>query len=92
MFDVTLSQALLEGSGGLHIVCVGSVWKSWILLEEGKIYGISYITKQHKSSNIGRKISHSLTNKSLVEDSLFQYCNTKVVTDPQEAIKYFKTA
>ena len=30
-----ISQALLEGTGGLHIVCVGSVWKSWKHMKQG---------------------------------------------------------
>ncbi|PIK61927.1 putative N-acetyl-D-glucosamine kinase [Apostichopus japonicus] len=38
-----IDKALLEGSGGLHIVCVGSVWKSWNLLEEGFLEGIKAV-------------------------------------------------
>ena len=29
-------QTLLNGPEGLKVVCVGSVWKSWDLLKEGK--------------------------------------------------------
>ena len=28
-------QTLLDEAGGLHIVCVGSVWKSWEILQPG---------------------------------------------------------
>ena len=31
-----ISQSLLEGAGGLHVVCVGSVWKSWEFIKPGK--------------------------------------------------------
>ncbi|XP_046557217.1 N-acetyl-D-glucosamine kinase-like [Haliotis rubra] len=30
-----MDKKILEGDGGLHVVCVGSVWKSWSLLEPG---------------------------------------------------------
>lgn len=30
------SQVLFQGELGLPILCVGSVWKSWELLKEGK--------------------------------------------------------
>ena len=30
-----ISQSLLEGAGGLHVVCVGSVWKSWEFIKPG---------------------------------------------------------
>lgn len=30
-----ISQSLLEGAGGLHVVCVGSVWKSWESMKPG---------------------------------------------------------
>ena len=35
-----IGQELKEGEGGLNIVCVGSVWKSWDLLKEGFLEGI----------------------------------------------------
>jgi len=39
---------LYKETGGLHIVCVGSVWKSWELLKEGFIKQINY----HNSNGI----------------------------------------
>ncbi|XP_072177829.1 N-acetyl-D-glucosamine kinase-like [Diadema setosum] len=36
-----IDQSLLEGENGLRIVCVGSVWKSWDLLKEGFIAGLT---------------------------------------------------
>ena len=30
-------QVLLSGEGGLHVVCIGSVFKSWDLLREGSL-------------------------------------------------------
>lgn len=36
-----IDKTLLEGEGGLRIVCVGSVWKSWDLLREGFLEGLS---------------------------------------------------
>lgn len=30
-----ISKELLDSDGGLHIVCVGQVWKSWELLKDG---------------------------------------------------------
>ncbi|XP_076104684.1 N-acetyl-D-glucosamine kinase-like [Mytilus galloprovincialis] len=30
-----IDQSLLDGENGLNIVCVGSVWKSWDLLQQG---------------------------------------------------------
>ncbi|KAJ8025944.1 N-acetyl-D-glucosamine kinase [Holothuria leucospilota] len=38
-----IDKVLLEGPGGLHIVCVGSVWKSWNLLKEGFLEGIKAV-------------------------------------------------
>ena len=35
-----IGKDLREGEGGLNIVCVGSVWKSWDLLKEGFLEGI----------------------------------------------------
>lgn len=35
-----VSKDLKEGDGGLRIVCVGSVWKSWELLKQGFLEGI----------------------------------------------------
>jgi len=35
-----VSKDLRDGEGGLNIVCVGSVWKSWDLLKEGFLEGI----------------------------------------------------
>ena len=35
-----ISPSLREAEGGLHVVCVGSVWKSWDLLKTGFIKGI----------------------------------------------------
>merc|ERR1711872_1216088 len=35
-----IGKELREGEGGLNIVCVGSVWKSWDLLKEGFLEGI----------------------------------------------------
>ena len=32
-----ISQSLLEGAGGLHVVCVGSVWKSWESMKPGML-------------------------------------------------------
>lgn len=37
----TIDQTLLNGEGGLKIVCVGSVWKSWDLLKEGFLAGLA---------------------------------------------------
>ena len=31
-------QSLIEGVGGVHVVCTGSVFKSWDLLKEGELY------------------------------------------------------
>ncbi|XP_052227642.1 N-acetyl-D-glucosamine kinase-like [Dreissena polymorpha] len=33
--EPAISQSLLDGPGGLHIVAVGSVWKSWKFLKPG---------------------------------------------------------
>jgi N-acetylglucosamine kinase len=30
-----VDQSLLTADGGLHVICTGSVWKSWDLLQEG---------------------------------------------------------
>ena len=35
-----VSKELKEAEGGLNIVCVGSVWKSWELLKQGFLEGI----------------------------------------------------
>ncbi|XP_050429606.1 N-acetyl-D-glucosamine kinase [Adelges cooleyi] len=35
-------KLLLKENGGLHVVCVGSVWKSWSLLKEGFISQLEY--------------------------------------------------
>ena len=35
-----VSKELKEAEGGLNIVCVGSVWKSWELLKKGFLEGI----------------------------------------------------
>ena len=35
-----VSELLTKGEGGLNIVCVGSVWKSWHLLKDGFLAGI----------------------------------------------------
>jgi len=35
-----VSKELREGEGGLNIVCVGSVWKSWDLMKDGFLEGI----------------------------------------------------
>ncbi|CAH1782886.1 unnamed protein product [Owenia fusiformis] len=35
-----VDKGLLSQNGGLHIVCVGSVWKSWQLLKDGFLEGI----------------------------------------------------
>lgn len=32
-----INQSLLEEAGGLHVVCVGSVWKSWEFMKPGKL-------------------------------------------------------
>lgn len=33
-------KSLIEGDGGVHVVCTGSVFKSWDLLEEGFLEGL----------------------------------------------------
>jgi len=33
-------KSLLGSDGGLHVICTGSVWKSWDLLQEGFIDGL----------------------------------------------------
>ena len=35
-----ISPALTSAPGGLNVVCVGSVWKSWSLLKQGFLQGI----------------------------------------------------
>ena len=35
-----VSPSLATAQGGLHVVCVGSVWKSWNLLKDGFLQGI----------------------------------------------------
>ena len=35
-----MSPQLSQAPGGLHVVCVGSVWKSWQLLKTGFLQGI----------------------------------------------------
>ncbi|XP_002734945.2 N-acetyl-D-glucosamine kinase-like [Saccoglossus kowalevskii] len=35
-----IDECLLKADGGLQIVCVGSVWKSWDLLKEGFLEGL----------------------------------------------------
>jgi len=35
-----VSPQLSQAPGGLHVVCVGSVWKSWQLLQNGFLQGI----------------------------------------------------
>ncbi|CAH1257734.1 N-acetyl-D-glucosamine kinase-like isoform X1 [Branchiostoma lanceolatum] len=35
-----IDKSLLEGEGGLQVVCVGSVWKSWDVLREGFLRGM----------------------------------------------------
>ena len=35
-----VSKDLRDAEGGLNIVCVGSVWKSWDLLKDGFLEGI----------------------------------------------------
>ena len=35
-----IGKDLREGEGGLNIVCVGSVWKSWDLLKDGFLEGM----------------------------------------------------
>ena len=34
--EPSIAQSLLDGPGGLHVVCVGSVWKSWDLMKKGQ--------------------------------------------------------
>ncbi|KAK2155129.1 hypothetical protein LSH36_248g03060 [Paralvinella palmiformis] len=41
-----IDKKLLDEPGGLHIVCVGSVWKSWELLQPGFKDGMSTGLKQ----------------------------------------------
>ncbi|KAI0241506.1 N-acetyl-D-glucosamine kinase [Lamellibrachia satsuma] len=41
-----ITKAQLDGEGGLKIVCVGSVWKSWELLKEGFLQTLK---KNHNS-------------------------------------------
>ena len=37
MHCLIILQQLLNAEGGLHIVTVGSVWKSWDLLQQGNV-------------------------------------------------------
>ena len=39
---------LFHGPGGLKIVCIGSVWKSWMYLKEGFLHGITPQTDEEK--------------------------------------------
>ena len=48
----SISPQLREGQGGLHIVCVGSVWKSWPLLKDGFLEGI----KDNEGKSVSNKI------------------------------------
>lgn len=53
------SQKLLQQEGGIRVVCVGSVWKSWHLLREGFFAGLKgkvsemTLVKLKQSSAIG---------------------------------------
>lgn len=35
-----VDQSLIDSPGGLHVVCVGSVWKSWDLMKKGFLNGL----------------------------------------------------
>jgi len=48
-----IGKDLLSAEGGLRIVCVGSVWKSWELLKHGFLEGIK--------DNLGRPCVKELT-------------------------------
>ena len=48
----SVSPQLSAGQGGLNIVCVGSVWKSWPLLKDGFLEGIK--------DNQGKSVSNDI--------------------------------
>ena len=45
-----VDNQLKEAKGGLNIVCVGSVWKSWEILKDGFLEGIKDKNGQSVSS------------------------------------------
>ena len=60
-----VSKELREGAGGLNIVCVGSVWKSWDLLKDGFLEGIK--------NNNGQPVSYlNLYSSKILKNLLFQ--------------------
>jgi len=45
-------QALFSEEAGLKVVCTGSVWKSWDLLREGFVEGLS--STSHDASKLNK--------------------------------------
>ena len=50
-------QALLDEPNGLPIICVGAVWKSFSLMEEGFLEGVKTQPGQKKSLNSLKRFS-----------------------------------
>jgi N-acetylglucosamine kinase len=45
-------KSLFDDAGGIHVVCTGSVWKSWDLLQEGFVDGLRQVTTSIKIHEI----------------------------------------
>ena len=60
-----ISPELTSAPGGLRVVCVGSVWKSWELLKRGFLAGIKDDSGKPVSSYYDYKNSTFLTSFSL---------------------------